>query len=137
MNDTTTLTRPASLSQLPQFAELGYFTGTENYYKYPLLPRFTYTDGVQYVAQKANAYWLLDVIFSHVMSVYASKAIPNDQKRLLCCKLAVGQNNHAVFQIDDGNGNILATQEIEYTDFPAQLVTIWVQNGVAMLPSEY
>lgn len=131
-------TRPATLKVIDH--ELGYYTGTEHYYAHFI--RFngeplTYTDGCKYVADTYGAHWLLDVVFSHVAEIYRSKTIPEEQKRLLVCKLAVGQNNHAVFQVDDGNGNVLATQEIEFTDFPAQLHTIWVQNGVAMLPSEY
>lgn len=120
--------------------DLERFIGTEHYYAHHLgfeQPRFRFTDGVKHVADVAGAYWLLDVVFSHVVDIYASKTIPEDQKRLLVCRLAVAQNNHAVFHIEDGNSNTLATQEIEFTDFPAQLQTIWVQNGVAMLPSEY
>lgn len=119
--------------------DLGYFTGTENYYAASTYTKhaFKYTDGVKHVAETASAYWLLDVIFSHADAVYSSKKIPDEQKRLLCCNLAVGENNAAIFAMTDGNDNVLAAQEIEYTDFPAKLQTIWVQNGVAMLPSEY
>lgn len=125
---------------------LGHFIGTEQYWKYALMPKFTYTDGVRHIAQEAGAYWLLDVIFSHVMEIYRSQAIDDDNKRLLVCKLRRHsyegmhdqvKGNGARFTIEDGNYNTLATQEIEFTDFPAMTCDVWVQNGVALLPSEY
>lgn len=133
--------KPNDIKHRPdKLPDLGYFTGTENYYRHPmpLTPyEFNYTDGVKHVAEYAGAYWLLDVIFSHTAEIYRSKAIPSERKRLLVCKLAVGDNNHAIFVITDGDGGHLTTQLIEYTDFPAKTIDVWVQNGVAMLPSEY
>ncbi len=37
---------------------------------------FLYTYGAQYLADKYNCYWLLDVLFSHAMEIYANPAIP-------------------------------------------------------------
>ena len=52
-------------AELAQFqAELRQFCGTENWYRHPLNPRLVYTDGVQYLAEKAGAYWLIDVVAS-------------------------------------------------------------------------
>lgn len=125
--------RPEKLPNLEQFY------GTEHYYKYVGFTKyaFTYTDGVAYVVEQGKAHWLLDVIFSHASAIYANKAIDDDQKSLLVCKLAVGSNNKAIFCMTDGNEKPLAGQEIEFTDFPAQYQEIWVQNGVALLPGEY
>jgi hypothetical protein len=47
--------------------------------------------------------------------------------------------------LDDGNDNILVTQEIEYSDFPLDAITLFVapqespagRLWVIMLPSEY
>ena len=129
--------RPDKLNQLRKFNELPYFTGTEHYYRY-MGSRYTYTDGVKFVADNAEAYWLLDVVFTHCMAIARNKNIPEDQKRLYVCNLLVNDAmNTALFTVSDGNYNDLARQEIEYTDFPAKTVTIWVQNMVAMLPSEY
>lgn len=132
--------RPEKLGDMAEFNELAYYTCTDAYYKtlYTVNGhRLVYTDGVKYVAETANCYWLIDMVMAHTYTIYKNKRIDEDQKRLLVCRLAVGDNDHAVFQVTDGNDNILATQEIQYTDFPAKLFTIWVQNGVAMLPSEY
>lgn len=120
--------------------ELRQFSGTDNYYKYnnPVMrDRFLYTDGVQYLASQHNCYWLLDVIFSHVAHIYHQRRIAEDRKEFLACKLNVTEKNVGHFTITDGDDNVLATQTIEYTDFPANAVEIWVENYVALLPSEH
>ena len=42
--------------------ELAQFTGTEFWYRHPLNPRLLYTEGVEYFAEHAKAYWFLDLI---------------------------------------------------------------------------
>lgn len=42
--------------------ELAQFTGTEFRYRHPLSRWLLYTDGVKYFADKAEAYWFLDLI---------------------------------------------------------------------------
>ncbi|MCB8789014.1 DUF6876 family protein [Planktothrix agardhii] len=37
--------------------ELSQFNGTENYYKHSL--GFSYTDGINFLAENAECYWLL------------------------------------------------------------------------------
>lgn len=150
------LKAPASNLLPTALPDLGYFSGTEHYYAYnPFLSKMLparfgrslqYTDGVKHIAETAAAYWLLDVVFSHVIDIYRKASIEDDQKRLLVCKLRrhaydgmpnQTKGNSALFTVDDGNNNTLAMQEIEFTDFPAMTCDIWVQNGVALLPSEY
>jgi hypothetical protein len=43
-------------------AELAQFTGAENWYWCGLNRNILYTDGAQFVAESAGAYWLLDEI---------------------------------------------------------------------------
>ena len=38
---------------------------------------------------------------------------------------------------DDGNGRIVYTKAIPYTDFPAEGITLWFVNHTILLPSEY
>jgi hypothetical protein len=45
--------------------KLGQFIGSETFYRHPLFRKFVYTEGVQYLAEKAGAYWLLEYIFSN------------------------------------------------------------------------
>ncbi len=44
--------------------ELHHFTGSEVWYRHPLYRKFLYTEGVQYVAKNAGAYWLIDKIYA-------------------------------------------------------------------------
>jgi len=50
------------------------FTGTTQWYRNPLFPSFTYTDGVQFLAENAGCYWLIDFIFSHQLDVKIKNA---------------------------------------------------------------
>lgn len=45
--------------------ELRYFTGSETVFEYFLLSDYCYTEGVKYLAEQAQAYWLVGTIFSH------------------------------------------------------------------------
>jgi hypothetical protein len=40
--------------------DLAHFTGTERWYRHPLFNNVLFTDGVQHLAQKAGAYWLVE-----------------------------------------------------------------------------
>lgn len=42
--------------------ELNQFTGTGKWRRHPLNPRVLHTDGVEYFAEKAGAYWFIDAI---------------------------------------------------------------------------
>ena len=111
---------------------LDQFTGTENYYRYYDM---LLTDGAHYLAEKAECFWLMDVIWSYVIS----KKWANREDFLTCTLSANNSVGKVVF--DDGNDNLLATQEIPYTDFPLNKIRLFiVWNGnqfVVMLPGEY
>jgi hypothetical protein len=50
-------------------------------------------------------------------------------------------DNSAKLVIDDGDGNVLASQDFDYTDFPVDKIEIWSAkangNHVHYLPSEH
>lgn len=47
------------------------------------------------------------------------------------------ENETAVATIDDGNENVLYTQEYPYTDSKIKEVKVWKTGGVILLPEEY
>ena len=47
--------------------ELGNFTGTE--YHYRIRPNLLGTDGVKYLAEQAECFWLLDLYWSHLLGI--------------------------------------------------------------------
>ena len=44
---------------------------------------------------------------------------------------------NAVITCDDGDKNVMITQDIPYTDFILTTFTVWVVENEAMLPTEY
>ena len=118
-------------------ADLDQFTGTEHYYRYLLGLKLT--DGVKFLADAAGAYWLLDIITSY----QATDKIRREHFQVWELKLlpkAEG-NPHAqpavVTMKTDSDKPLMVRQEICYTDFPLESITLWLIDGVILLPSEY
>ncbi len=111
---------------------LKQFTGTSQYAR--LNNKVVLTDGAVFLAEKAQCFWLFDVFASHLFS------INSDEEEFACLKLTKDDNT-ATVEIDDGNGHVLARQDIEYTDFPLFSMTLYGcwsgEYWVLMLPSEY
>ena len=106
------------------------FTGTENYYR--VMPRLVITDGVQYLANQANSYWLVSMIYSHLIT------------QPICSEFVVARlsvsGKTADLVIGDGNDQVIAKQAIGYTDFPLDAISIYCsyreKTWVFSLPSE-
>ncbi len=45
-------------------SDLAQFTGSQTWYRHPLMRKISYTDGVKFMADKAGAHWLIDMIVS-------------------------------------------------------------------------
>jgi len=104
------------------------FSGTEHYYRnHGIL----ITDGVKYLADSAESWWLVDIIASYQFDEKVK------QEEFQVYKLKVNEDKSAVINIEDGNYNIITTQNIEWTTFPLDEIEIWFENGVAYLPSEH
>lgn len=113
-------------------ANLCQFTGTENYYRHFVNRSFLYTDGVKFLAEEAQAYWLIDAI---AICQKFEKQISAEEFQLW--RLTVHANNSAILTCDNGNGNIVYQQKIPFTDFPLDEIRLYFTNGVLMLTSEY
>ncbi len=111
--------------------DLESFTGSENWYQHGLVRAITYTDGAKYVAEEGGAYWLLDEIALAQKFDPAVKAEP-----FQVWKLAV-TDNKSVLTCDDGNGNVVYTKPVPFTDFPLPEITFYFTDNVILLPSEY
>lgn len=132
-----------SASELLQ--SLDHFTGTENYYRHLL--GIHYTDGVKFLAEKAECFWLIDVIASHQTRKLLTDVMLRDFQLWL---LVVGDshefikpkpNYKAVITCWRDTPNIgikpPVRQDIEFTDFPLSEIKLYLCQGVLMLPSEY
>ncbi|MDE3235497.1 MAG: hypothetical protein KGO81_06040 [Bacteroidota bacterium] len=108
----------------------GSHNGTVHYFRHTL-SHFLYTDAVNELATECGAYWLIDLIISHqcnplVMAesfqVWQLKRVEKNAFYILCT---------------DGNDNKVTSQDIPYSDFPFDTVTIWCIDGILLFPSEY
>ena len=121
------LTKQEILNALPNFYV------TENYYRWSsVFKNFLLTDGANYIASACDAYWLVNLFASHLLS-YKYEGFAT-----LYLKVKGGK---ATAQIEDGNGKVLAKQKIDYTNFPLDAVVLYCcpqgDNFVILLPSEY
>jgi hypothetical protein len=102
--------------------EFAGYTGTEEYFKH--LFGIVYTDGVQAVAEKYKAYWLIDAVASH-------------QGKMKKEPFQLWTLNGVLTMSTDSDQPILVSQEIPFTDFPSGELKLYLCDGVLMLPSEY
>jgi hypothetical protein len=119
-------TKPLSI------AELSRFTGSENWFRHGLVRDVLFTDGAKYVADAGGAYWLLDEI---ALAQRYDKRVAAEEFQLW--KLTVERDNTATLTCDDGNGNIVFSKRILFTDFPLREIALYFTNNTIFLPSEY
>lgn len=118
---------------------LKQFTGTTSYYRFSVLfPNIFLTDGANYLAQEAEAYWLMETIASY-------QSHPKIKKCPMCqgiqfWELKVSEHQGILRCYRDTNDLVLS-QKIPYTNFPLEQIKLYCQKGgdywVIMLPTEY
>ena len=106
---------------------LEQFTGTTQWYKHMFGMR--YTDGIQYLAVKAGAYWLIDIVASYQPRF---KNIPFQLWRI-----EVKDEKAVVTMREDTGRKPLVTQKFDYTDFPLAELEWYVCDNVMLLKGEY
>ncbi|MEB3830109.1 DUF6876 family protein [Phormidium sp. CCY1219] len=114
-------------------ADLARFQGTTNYYRH-WLNQFKYTDGVKYLADAAEAHWLIDAIASY----QRDERVTGDEmlQEFQIWQLSVSDGRGTLTLLRDTDDPVLS-QDIEYTDFPLDEIKLYLSGGVLMLPSEY
>ena len=111
--------------------QLGQFTGTENWYRHWCNRKMTFTDGVHYLAEHAGAYWLIDEI---ALCQPYEKAVAAEPFQVWKLKVT---GSRATLDCEDGNGKVVYSKRIDFTDFPEPGVTLFMTDNVMLLPSEY
>jgi hypothetical protein len=110
---------------------LAQFTGTARYYR--ISRRHLLTDGTKHLAENGQCFWMMDAIASHLSEI-------GTEDWFVLVRVQVEQGR-ALMVYEDGNGTEHARQQIPYTDFPLQAVTLYAcwdsEHWVIMLPSEY
>jgi hypothetical protein len=119
---------------------LNQFYGTDAYHS--ITGDVVITDGVKWLCDNAKCYWLVSAIASHQHTAMKNKKLADAQ----FWALNVDQvTNTAVLSCTDGdNDKQLIRQEIPYTDFPLDTISLYCMRGgdngklkVILLPSEY
>jgi hypothetical protein len=111
--------------------DLSQFTGNENVYRVSPITRGVITDGVKYLADTAEAYWLVQDILIYQLEPKIRKE-PFQVWKLTKNKSGDG----AKLTCEDGDYNKVFSTAIRYTDFPLPEITLWFENNTLMLPSE-
>ena len=121
-------------SQSEILHNLAQCTGTEAYHRWsPLFPKTVLTDGVKWLAENAECFWLMDVIGS-------VQQMPKIKAEAF---LTATYNKKAgKVVISDGDRDTLYGQEVSSPTFPLEEIMLFVCEGeegirVIMLPSEY
>lgn len=113
------------------WTELSQFIGTETWYRHPIVRKVLYTEGIKHMMNKAGAYWLIDEIaFQQYHPRVKSKEF---QVWILAVNL---EASTAALRCEEGNGRVLFSKQISYTDFPLAEIKIYVSDNVILLPSE-
>lgn len=104
-----------------------------------LFRRDVLTEGAHYLAESAQCFWLMDAIASH----QTSPKVRSEEFQVWSLRPAgLDRDGAWILTGEDGNGNGLADQVIQFTDFPLDAIRLFAcrneQGGVTiMLPSEY
>ncbi|NOU22268.1 MAG: helicase [Methyloglobulus sp.] len=114
-------------------AELANYHGTDQWYRHMLVRDMLYTDGVQCFAENGGsqgAYWFIDIIATEYWRLLTKQPF-------MVIVLSVSDNSTAVITVDDGNGRIITTKQIHYTDMQPGDWKFFLTDNVLLLPGEY
>jgi hypothetical protein len=155
---------PYTPAQLELMRLLDHHTGGDVYYhSNPLVPWFFHTQGVHDLAQQAECFWLINLIVSwqsdprirgeSFQSWTLEKTLPLISPQDLKLHVAKGwiPGTSWVARCTDGGAvdeveRELCRQEINYSTFPLDSISLWVEDGtspygkpckVLLLPSEH
>ena len=110
--------------------DLEQFIGTSQYYHH--WSGLRYTDGVQFLAERGGAYWLIDAVASYQVTPSIREL---DWQ---FWHLVVNEDRSALLEMgEDLPEPIVLRQEIPYTDFPLDEITLYLHTNVLYLPSEH
>lgn len=93
------------------------------------------TEGVMWLAQSADAFWLFDLVASYQGNAKALEQCDGFQIWKLTVDLEK-KTAVATCHADKGTPP-LVRQEIEFTDFPLPEIKLYLSDNILMLPSEY
>lgn len=122
-------------------SQLGGFTGTERWHHYSpqLFPNILLTDGVLFLANVGECFWLIDTIAS--LQRCDRIGTHEQLQHIQFWTLTVFEDNTAELICEWDRDQVVLTQAIDYTDFPLEQIQLYVARDegyfIILLPSEY
>ena len=114
-------------------ADLAQFTGYGDWHSHRLVEGVFYSEGARYVAENADAYWLLDEIaFAQVHEDVADWLDPSQ-----IWKLKVLPERTVLLSCFNWRDKLVFEKRIYSVDFPLPEFTLSFIDSEIMLPSEY
>jgi hypothetical protein len=138
------MTTPLKPEQAAFLAELRQYTGDLERYRHPLNPRLIFTPGVEFLAEEAGAYWLIDAVASWLPTRTFQHAVLSDERigELHFWTLTVADDHSAILKaVADKDEPAFIRQEIAFTDFCLPSIDLWCgfdgKHWTLYLPSEH
>ena len=119
------------------------FTGDPERYRHSLARRVIYTEGVKFVAEQGEAYWLIDELAFTIVGGEIQRAGQSDPRilELHFWRLDVNDNSATLTARADSDVEPFYIKEIPFTDFPLDHIDIWAgfdgEHWTLYLPSEH
>jgi hypothetical protein len=122
--------------------ELSQFTGTESWRRHHFNPLLLWTDGVEYFAEKANAYWFIDLVAIGAYGKEGPFSALRSQKEPFGVLFLHSKDGLGLVEVfDDVPGRCLFQLSLDYTDCPEGVWKFYLiddgEHVVLLLPSEY
>ncbi len=99
---------------------------------HPTMEGVVYSEGVNTVVKECQANWLL---LNLGMNIPFNEDLMNQE--FLVIQLNVSEEKKATLIFEDGEDNILFTEEVGFTNFPLKSIQLWFTNKVLYLPQEH
>jgi hypothetical protein len=112
--------------------QLEHYVGAQQYYPYQIDNQVLFlTDGCQYVADQAQAYWLFELILSY----QPDKRLREEPVQVWT--LTKQHEGDWLITCADGYDTVLLTHWLEDCDFPLRTIELYLIDSECMLASEY
>lgn len=105
--------------------------GSFHSYKHAFTTR-NFSDGIKYVRETFNCFWLIDKILLNSVRISA----PFQTWKLSRIYNGQARTENFYLTCEDGNGGELFSEKIQSSDFPGDLIELFLQNNILYLPSE-
>ena len=109
---------------------LSGFIGSECFYR--IYPRVIITDGVKFLCDQAQSYWLIDAVFSY----QSIPLVAREPFQVLDLAVNLEQRT-GLISVTDGTDQLLFRQKLDFTTFPLPALKLYYTDQTVMLPGEY